>query len=130
MPPPAHLLNKLNSAVASERNAAAIALMDIGDSSAIPLLIEAIEHPDNRAARGTLIYALSAFDCHGRFAQIFRWAIEGGYEASGEALSIIQQQELRPTAIDLPVCRALLSSAALDDGALVELSALVQDHEG
>ncbi|MFC0682890.1 HEAT repeat domain-containing protein [Lysobacter korlensis] len=125
------MLAALKSQEPTERNAAAIALMDLGNSSAVEPLIAAIEHPDNRDARGSLIYALSELDCQGRFAQLFRWAAEGGYEATGEALSIISQQQLHPTKQDLVACNAVLSTVETPDREyLLELLSQVNGHEG
>jgi hypothetical protein len=126
------LIASLKSSDPAVRNRAAIALMDQGDSKAVEPLVEAIERPENRLARGTLIYALSAFSCQGRFGQIFRWAVEGGYEASQEALSIIQGQHLRPRGEELEFCKALLHSSGLspDDPVTTELSLLLSGNEG
>lgn len=121
----------LASSSPGERNAAAIALMDLGDPRAMEPLIQAIELPQNRHARGTLVYALSAFDCIGRFAQLFSWALQGGYEASGEALTIIREQGLVPTALDSVQCRGLLAAASkelgdVDEELLAELQGLIE----
>jgi HEAT repeat protein len=57
------LIASLESTDAATRNRAAIRLMDCGDAAAIEPLIRAIERPENRSARGTLVYPLSEFDC-------------------------------------------------------------------
>lgn len=134
MPTFDELVAVLSSPVASERNAAAIALMDMADMRAVQPLIQALDNLDNRNARGTLVYALSAFDCSGRFEQLFRWALEGGYEASSEALSIIHDQEIRPTEEDLMRSRAALEvavqDASFDSSLREELQALVGEIDG
>jgi hypothetical protein len=106
---PAKLIEKLSSPQPSIRNAAAMELMDLGNAEAIPFLINAIEHPDNRNARGTLIYALSAFDCSKLFSHLFRWVSEGGFEAAGEALNIIHNQELSPSHLERPACEKIVA---------------------
>ncbi len=121
----------LSSSDASERNSAAIMLMDLGNPVAVPPLIAAIECGENRQSRGTLIYALSAFDCSGRFEQLFSWALDGGFEASCEALSIIRDQKLRPTSQEFGRClRAVraASSSEADDELVEELEALLEDE--
>lgn len=92
------------------RNLAAITLMDSGNPESVPALVDAIEFAAHREARGTLIYALSAFDCSSHLPQIFRWAIEGGFEASHEAISILKDQGLKPTEVERQNCLAFLRS--------------------
>lgn len=100
--------------------------MDIADSRAIEPLVQAIEKKSNHNCRGSLIYALSAFDCEGRFLQLFTWALEGGYEASIEALCIIKDQKLKPTEIELKNCKYLMAAAAdVDVKLLSELDDLL-----
>lgn len=99
---------------AQRRNAAALAIMDSGDARLVDDLIRAIENPAHRRARGTLIYALSAFPCTGRYTQLFRWAIEGGFEASSEAMSIIHDQQLAPDEHQYRECQELLQAALRD----------------
>jgi hypothetical protein len=93
------------------RNVAAITLMDSGNPKAAEALVAAIEISEYREARGTLIYALSGFDCSSRFSQIFRWAIEGGFEASHEALSILREQRMIPDETVRKECLTLLRRA-------------------
>ena len=112
MPTFVELVTALSSRDANERNEAAISLMDLGDPVALEPLISAIENPSNRNARGTLIYALSAFDCSGRFYQLFTWALQGGYEASCETIELMHSQKLKPMPDDLQKCRTLLLSAS------------------
>lgn len=103
-------IRRLGSPRATERNQAAIELMDSNDPEAIEPLIQAIEKPENRTARGTLIYALSGFRCEGRFRQLFAWSTEGGYEASIESMAIIRDQALSPTAEDRLRCEQLIAN--------------------
>lgn len=96
---------------AKVRNIAAITLMDSRNPDAVKALVTAIEVVAYREARGSLIYALSGFDCSSRFSQIFRWAIEGGFEASHEAMSILRDQGITPTELERAECLALLREA-------------------
>lgn len=127
-----HLLTALESSDANLRNNSALALMDSGDRAAIPVLLAAIENPAHRHARGTLVYALSAFDCTGLFAELFRWAIEGAYETTGEALAILHEQALQADAISLPICQRLLQQAEanLAPELLDELRDILRQDEG
>lgn len=128
------LLAALESSVPPERNRAAISLMDLADPRAMEPLIRAIENPANRGSRGSMIYALSAFDCKGRFLQLFNWALQGGYEASGESLSILREQRLHPNATEAKHCNGLLTVARetgeVDEELLIELHALLHANGG
>ena len=103
--------------------------MDSGNPKAVAALVAAIEVAANREARGTLIYALSGFDCSSRFSQIFRWAIEGGFEASHEAISILREQGMTPNEGERKECFILLSwgqnEAELHNDLRDELSSLL-----
>lgn len=104
--------------------------MDSGNPSAVDALVTAIEVVAYREARGTLIFALSGFDCSSRFSQIFRWAIEGGFEASHEAMSILRDQCIKPTELEREECIALLraakAQAQLESDLLDELFTYIQ----
>jgi len=126
------LLAALQSPDTLARNHAAVALMDLQTDAAICPLIEAIENPAHRNERGTLIYALSGFDCKDKFPQLFRWAIEGGFEATGEALSIIREQDVQADANALGECKLLLDQAyihgAVDPDLFLELRELLSQN--
>ena len=85
------LIQDLESTDATVRNAAAIDLMDLGDERAVAPLLRAITNPENVNHRGTLVYALSAFNCEGFIELMVRLALTGNYEVSGEACSIIEE---------------------------------------
>ncbi|MYN17802.1 hypothetical protein GTP81_13650 [Rugamonas sp. FT107W] len=120
----------LKSRDAKIRNQAAIDLMDSCSPMAVAPLVAAIEEVENRGARGTLIYALSGFDCSSRFAQIFRWATEGGFEASCGAISILREQNLKPSKEERAECLVLLSQlrsqTECDDDLIDELSSFIE----
>jgi hypothetical protein len=113
----AHLKKRFDAAVerlastdATKRNKAAIELMDIGDAAAIDPLVAAIGHPANRSARGTLVYALSAFRCEGRFLQLLSWACEGGYEVALTSMSIVEDQDLSPSPEEMAQCESVVAA--------------------
>jgi hypothetical protein len=111
---------RLASTDAAERNDAAIKLMDLGDAAAVEPLVAAIELPSNRSARGTLVYALSAFRCDGRFLQLLSWACEGAYEVAVASMSIVEDQGLAPSPAQLAQCEAVVAE--------LQKRALAGDH--
>ena len=112
------LCEMLKSSHPEVRHQAALDLMGIGNPAAVPFLIEAIEKPENQNYRGTLIYALSAFNCAGRFSQLFAWAAESGHEATVGALSIIEEQALLPCPAEVLGCEVILSKLQAQGGDL------------
>lgn len=85
----ASLLQSLESTDASVRDAAALDLMDIGDERAVAPLLRAISKPENVNHRGTLVYALSAFDCREFIETLVHLALTGNYEVAAGACNII-----------------------------------------
>lgn len=51
------------------RNSIALTLSDIGSEEAVKPLIDMINHPKTLGVRGTLKYALKAFDCSGHLVR-------------------------------------------------------------
>ena len=88
------LIKKLESLDASVRDAAAIELMDLGEVLAVAPLIQAIQRPENVNNRGTLVYALSAFDCRDYLSLLVEWVLTGNYEVATGAFSIIEESML------------------------------------
>jgi HEAT repeat protein len=74
-------------------NAAAIALRDLGDSRAVSPILTRLADPITDGARGTLIYALGAFDCASHIETLVDFVVTGNYEVSREAASIIESIE-------------------------------------
>ena len=94
------LLLDLKSSDPSVRDKAAIELMDLGNAAAIHPLLEAIARPGNANYRGTLVYALSRFDCLEHVEFLVDLAVTGNYEVSCGAFNIIDGTELTLVAIE------------------------------
>ena len=93
------------------RNAAALALREIGDSAAVRPLLDAIQRPENHRNRSTLVYALETLDCSRHFIDIFRLALSSKYDVQMSALSILDEQGFWVSADDISNASALLKSA-------------------
>lgn len=89
------LIQDLESTSSSIRDEAALALMDIQAESAVEPLLKAISKPENVNHRGTLVYALSVFNCEQHLEIIVDLALTGNYEVAAGACSIIS--ELKPS---------------------------------
>lgn len=72
------------------RNAIAIALSDIGSNEAIKPIISMLSHPKTIGARGTLLYALEAFDCSAHSELITNLLLEDNFEVSRQALILLE----------------------------------------
>jgi len=70
-------------------NSAAIGLRDLGDARAVPALLSKLAARTTEGARGTLIYALQAFDCAPFVETLLDRAITRNYEVTREAASAI-----------------------------------------
>jgi hypothetical protein len=79
------------------RNEAAIALMDWQVAESVPVLLALLDATETKGNRGTLIYALSAFDCLPFLSKIAYQLCTGDYEEMEMALSIFENL---PHAID------------------------------
>ena len=73
------LLKALQSIDPKERDEAAMDLRDVAEA-AVPALLRAIHEPANKNNRGTLVYALMAFNCSKYFSKLFSLAVTGNYE--------------------------------------------------
>jgi hypothetical protein len=71
------------------RNAVALALSDVKDPLMMDLLIELVKDPRTAGNRGTLLYALGAYDCASILPLLVSFVVEGNFEVSRQALSII-----------------------------------------
>ncbi len=90
------LLERLDSADPRERNTAALQLRDFAQAG-VAALFQAINRPENRNKRGSLLYALMPFNCSEHFAALFALAMGGNYEVQCHALTILQRQRFSPT---------------------------------
>ena len=85
------LIQDLESPDSSIRDKAALDLMDIQDVSAVEPLLRAIAKPENVNRRGTLVYALSAFNCEAFLSELVELTLTGNYEVCAGACSIIEE---------------------------------------
>jgi HEAT repeat protein len=99
MQPIEALLLDLKSFDPSVRDRAALKLMDIGDERAICPLLEAITKPENVDYRGTLVHALSAFNCIEHLEVLVDICVTGDFEVSSGAFNAIEEIELTTAAI-------------------------------
>lgn len=72
------------------RNAIAIALSDIGSVEAVEPIIKMLQHPKTLRARGTLLYALEAFDCSDYSELIAELLFEDSFEVSRQSLLLLE----------------------------------------
>ena len=88
------LIIDLESTDSSVRDKAAISLMDIGDERAVTPLIKAIQKPENSNHRGTLVYALSAFNCLNHINTLVDLILTANFEVATGSYQILEQSNL------------------------------------
>ena len=88
------LILDLESTDSSVRDRAAISLMDIGDERAVLPLIKAIQMPENTNHRGTLVYALSAFNCLAHIKLLVNLILTANFEVATGSFQILEQSNL------------------------------------
>ena len=71
------------------RNAVALALSDLKEPAAFDVLVELLKSGRASANRGTLLYALGAYDCSPVLPLLVDLVIEGNFEESRQALSLV-----------------------------------------
>jgi HEAT repeat protein len=71
------LISSLEANSSGERDQAAMDLMELGNPRAFLPLLNAITKPENENYRGTLVYALSAFDCHDHLEELVDLVLTG-----------------------------------------------------
>ena len=79
-------------------NAAAIALSDLGDPIAIQPILTLLKDPKTEGFRGSLVYALGAFDCQAIVLDLVEMMVSGNVEVSEQAFSIVEGLAERLTA--------------------------------
>ncbi|MDP4147034.1 MAG: HEAT repeat domain-containing protein [Bacillota bacterium] len=72
------------------RNAIAIALSDLGAQDSIVPIMKLLKDPKTLGNRGTLLYALEAFDCTSYFDDIIEFLFVDNFEVSHQSLSLIE----------------------------------------
>ncbi|GAA4009642.1 hypothetical protein GCM10022408_22190 [Hymenobacter fastidiosus] len=98
-------LHLLESDKANWRNKAASGLAQIADPQAIEPLLRAIQKPEARNRNGTLVYALTSFDCRHLLKELFLIVFYQGYEAQLMALIALEDQEFEYSAEDVEFVR-------------------------
>jgi HEAT repeat protein len=92
-----YLLEVLRSTSdASVRNAAALALSDLKDPSAFNVLVDLLKSERTHGSRGTILYALGAYDCSTILPLLVDMVIDGHFEVSRQAFSLISGVETEP----------------------------------
>ncbi|APR76807.1 Hypothetical protein A7982_02154 [Minicystis rosea] len=71
------------------RNAAALALSDMKEPRAFAALVALLRDERTQGNRGTLLYALGEYDCASILALLVDFVIDGDFEVSRQALSLI-----------------------------------------
>jgi hypothetical protein len=71
------------------RNAVALALSDLKEPSAFDMLVDLLKSGRVSGNRGTLLYALGAYNCSPVLPLLVDLVIEGNFEESRQALSLI-----------------------------------------
>jgi HEAT repeat protein len=74
---------------AAVRNAVALALSDLKSPSAFSVLVDLLRSDRTRGSQGTLLYALGAYDCSSILPLLVDLVIEGNFEVSRQAFSLI-----------------------------------------
>lgn len=93
------LIHDLESSNSSIRDRAALELMDLRDESAVGPLLRAISKAENVNHRGTLVYALGAFNCEPFLEVLVDLVLTGNFEVSTGAFSILEESAMSAEAI-------------------------------
>ena len=75
---------------ASVRDALALALSDLKEPAAFDAIVALVKSDRTMGHRGTLLYALGAYDCAPILPLLVSLVIEGNYEVSRQALALIE----------------------------------------
>lgn len=93
------LLLDLGSPNSATRDQAALDLMELKNVAAVVPLLSAIAKPENVNHRGTLVYALGAFNCQDHLEVLVDLALTGNYEVSTSAIQTIEDSELSTVSV-------------------------------
>ncbi len=74
----------------SVRNAVALGLRDLKNSSAVPVLIKHIIDPNNATSNGTMIYALETLDARSAMLDLVSIACRGDYETIAMTINAVE----------------------------------------
>jgi hypothetical protein len=94
------LLDQGNSLI---RNEVAMTFMDNKFNDALEPLLNSINKPENRNARGTMVYALQALDCSQKLKELFYilFTATKNIEVQSGILTVLEEQEFEFTRTDL-----------------------------
>lgn len=114
------------------RNAAALALADLHEPQAFAVLVDLLGDQRTVKNRGTLLYALGEYDCSPILAFLIDLVIDGNFEVSRQALSLIHGIEKELEEGEGSACaarlRTALASASPERRPLIaELLSLLED---
>ena len=115
------------------RNRAAMGLATLADSRAVEPLLHAINRPENLGANGTLVYALTQFDCRHLLKELFLIVFYQKYEAQLMALLALEDQDFVYSAEDVVFIRQyweqvrLSPTASLQELGLDNISELIEE---
>jgi len=103
------LIEVLDGDSATALNAAALALREIKDNSAVEPLLRSIKKTANKNNRSTMVYALEKLDCSNHFHEIFKLALFGKkIDICMAALNILDEQGFYLDSEDIRWARKLL----------------------
>lgn len=93
------------------RNAAALALSDMKEPQAFNVLVTLLRDERTRKSRGTLLHALGAYDCSPLLPLLVDLVIDGNFEVSRQAFSLIQGIETEIDEREWRACTTRLREA-------------------
>lgn len=106
------------------RNAVALALSDLKEPQAFQRLVDLLRDERTEKSRGTLLYALGAYDCASILPLLIDSVVDGNFEVSRQALSLIQGIETELDDRQWSACKvrlqAALASASADRRPLID----------
>ena len=98
------------------RNAIAVSLGDAHRPDAKDALVTAFKDPATEGSRGTLVYALSQYECGDLLPELVNSVISGSYEEAEHAIEILEATEAEiPTSTYRSIQRRLHELSASND---------------
>ena len=102
------------------RNRCAYALAMLRDEEAFLLLVQLVQRPDLMSSSGTLVWALTKFDCTRIAPTLINSIVYGSYEAGLWAHQALEELEARIAADDRRACIEIIRRALADPDTLPE----------
>ena len=133
MQPVGEKVRVLETAERGWRNRAAMGLAYLGDERAVAPLLRALQRPETRGCNGTMVYALTQFDCRYLLKELFQIVFQQGYEAQLMALMAIEAQDFEYSIEDVAVIQQqwavaqLASSTSLLELGLENIREMVEE---